>query len=59
MDNPSPGRIEEGNPTRIDMEVKKRVLHHGTALHNAPIDWTEPDPAAAQVNIDLLRNMLA
>jgi hypothetical protein len=38
--------------------VKKRVLHHGTH-YNAPIDWDDPEQAAAQVKIDLLRNMLA
>ena len=38
--------------------MKKRVLHHGTH-YNAPIDWDDPEQAAAQVKIDLLRNMLA
>ena len=38
--------------------MKKRVLHHGTH-YNAPIDWNDPEQAAAQVKIDLLRSMLA
>lgn len=38
--------------------MNKRVLHHGTH-YNAPIDWSDPEQAAAQVKIDLLRNLLA
>lgn len=38
--------------------MKKRVLHHGTH-YNAPIDWNDPEQAAAQVRIDLLRSLLA
>jgi len=34
------------------------MLHHGTH-YNAPIDWSDPEQAAAQVKIDLLRNLLA
>ena len=34
------------------------MLHHGTH-YNAPIDWDDPEQAAAQVKIDLLRNMLS
>ena len=34
------------------------MLHHGTH-YNAPIDWSDPEQAATQVKIDLLRNMLA
>ena len=42
---------------RTETEVNKRVLHHGTH-YNAPIDWSDPEQAAAQVKIDLLRNLL-
>ena len=34
------------------------MLHHGNH-YNAPIDWSDPEQAAAQVKIDLLRNLLA
>lgn len=34
------------------------MLHHGTH-YNAPIDWSDPEQAVAQVKIDLLRSMLA
>ena len=38
--------------------MNQRVLHHGTH-YNAPIDWNDPEQAAAQVKIDLLRSMFA
>jgi len=34
------------------------VLHNGVG-YSAPVDWSDPEQAAVQVKIDMLRNMIA